>query len=109
MAHVDRKGNGRYLVQWVDENGKRCTVTAPTSEDAKALAASVESRTFRARHGIIDRDDAALAAAERVPLSQHIDEWQEGLKDKGGTAEHHKRYVRLARACLLDGCGFERI
>ena len=109
MPHIDRKSNGKYLVQWVDENGKHCTATAPTKEDARALAAEMDSRTFRAKHGIIDRDGAALAAAERVALAQHIEDWDQGVRDKGGTREHQERYRRLVREALLDGCGFQRI
>ncbi len=108
MASVFKRA-GKYVVQWLDENGGRRTETAPTKEDANALKAKVESRAFLGRHGIVTQDQLCYADAARKPLRQHLDEWRQSLLNKGSGSVHVERYHRVAMEVLIDGCGWENL
>jgi integrase len=99
----------KKMVQWTDENGKRHTVTARTKEDAKALRASMHSRVFRAKHGIISHDEAVYAKSSVKPLLEHLSDWKDSMLSRGDTFEHAARYRRVLSEILIEGCGTTRL
>ncbi len=97
------------LVQWTDHDGKRRSATAQNKTEAKALRASMHRKVFRAKHGIIDPNEAAYAEAGKRPLDEHLDDWKASMINKGDTQDHAARYRRIAAEVLIDGCSVTRL
>ncbi len=98
-----------YLFQWSNENGKRCSGTAPTRGEAKARKAAMQNRTWLAKHGVIGVNQVAYAVAAKEPLVKHLADWEATMLSKGNTLTHTKRYLRIASEVLIDGCRWSRI
>jgi integrase len=108
MAHIEKKSNGKFLVQWTNAAGNRLTRTVPNKAAAQELEAAEEVRRVRETAGIFSVADQQLAAAEGKPLSEHLSDWRSALESKGGTVEHPARYVRQVTE-VIAACGWVKL
>ena len=84
MASIFKRGgkrnrHGHYQTSYFDENGKRLTVTAGTSDmdAAREIAAKIEADVARRKRGVITADEARFAEHNARPLAGHIDDYLE--------------------------------
>jgi integrase len=105
MATVYKaKGRKNWIVEWVDEDGRRRRKSGTTDKAvAKQIARRIEDRKVRRREGLIDPRDEAYRDHEMRPLPDHLEEFGRSLVAKGGTPEHARTTVyRAARILELS-------
>ena len=90
MASVFRpKGAKKYVIFYVDENGRRRKKTGATDKAVtQRIARDLENRAVLRREGLIDPKADAYAWHEARPLSDHLDDFRRSLEAKGGSARH---------------------
>src|SRR4051812_24721138 len=98
---VTRKAK-RWYGQYLDGDGVRRRVPLSANKAAaQQILADFERRAEHARAGISD----PFHDSRRRPLAEHLADFGQDLRDKGGTADHAK--LVLSRAMkLVEGCGF---
>ncbi len=90
MATVYRpSGRKNYIIEWVDENGKRHRKSGTSDRKvAQQIARNIETRKTLRREGMIDSKQEAYATHEGRPLSDHLDAWRDNLLHEGSTPKH---------------------
>ncbi len=97
---ADRKRPGsKWIIAYVDENGKRVAETAYTDKAAsEALARHRETEAAQRKRGVIDPKAEAYANHEARPLAEHLADWESDLLARGDTPAHARLYwVRASR------------
>jgi hypothetical protein len=86
----DRKRPGsKWIVCFVDENGRRVTKTGYTDKAAtESLARHLETEASQRRNGMIDPRQEGFRIEAARPLSDHFNDWQADLLARGSTAKH---------------------
>ena len=114
MASVFKRGGranrrGSYYIAYYDENGKRRTVKGCTDKEAsEALARKLEADALLRRKGVINPKDDQYAAAERVLLAEHLDDFRADLLKKHVTKKHANTVFRRASR-VIELCGAKNI
>jgi hypothetical protein len=101
MASLRKRGKVWYY-RYVDSDGvqherKGC----PDRRETEAMAAAAEAGTARVLCGLSDPKTERLAAAERKPILDHLDDFRAALASKGGDPKH-VRQTRLYAARIID-------
>jgi integrase len=92
------KGRKNYIVEWVDENGKRRRKNGSADKGvAKRLAAEVEKREFEARNGLRDPEAEGYAAHRSRPIEEHLLAWEGAMRAAGLSDKHLDQFGTRAR------------
>ena len=95
----------KWYVGYFDADGiRRRMVGYADKEATRALASDLERKVEREKAGVIDR----FADLRKLPLSQHLENFEKSLLDKGNTPKHSSMTVKRVRT-VLDACGFKFI
>jgi len=101
---------GPWIARWFDHDGLRKEHSTGTTDHAAAeriLNKLVTDAALR-RDGVIDARSDRYAAADRVLLSKHVDEWEASLRARNRTERHVRQQVARVRE-LLDQMHVERL
>jgi integrase len=106
-----RTADGCWIARWTAADGSRPERSTGTRDkgDAERILKEWISRESLRREGIIRTDDERFAAAARVPIARHIDDWQAAIKAGGNTEKHAATVAKHAREILVERCGCERL
>jgi integrase len=99
MATVYKpKGRNHYVIEYLDENGKRCREFSGTTDRATAdlIARDLENRRALKKKGIISGEDEKFRDESARPLSAHLGDWYRDMVAKGRTAAHADQYRERA-------------
>jgi len=89
------KKSQRWIIQYSDAHGKkRQRVGFTDKQESQRLANKLEEAAKLRRDGVIDLAAEVLAAQANRPVSQHLSEFLDTIRSKGGTEKH----VRLISA-----------
>ena len=101
IQETSRKWYGEYK----DERGRTKRVSLATDKaSARAMLNDLVRRVERRQAGLFDQ----FEGFEKVPLSEHIAEYERFLYAKEATEKHiHQTVRRIQR--LVDGCKFKRL
>src|SRR4051794_28364868 len=84
-----RDDRGPWLASWYDHTGKRRERSTRTTDKAAAeriLSKLIADAALR-REGVVDARADQYGAAERRPVSEHLNAWHAHLTAKGVTAK----------------------
>ena len=88
MASLRKKGKVWY-VRVRDESGRQRQVKAgPDKSVAQSIKRDLEGKIQRVKAGTLDPREAGCLDAERIPITQHMEEYVRGLEAKGCVPEH---------------------
>ena len=98
MASVFKpKGKSKYVIFYMDENGRRRKKTAATDKAvSERIARDIENRVALRREGVVDPRQEAYAQHLAQPLLVHVTAWIESLRSKGVTRQHVKLHSSRA-------------
>src|SRR5690349_18248770 len=84
--------NGYYYIQWYDQNGKRQTKCAKTTDKATAerIANKNEADAALRREGIIDHAAARRDQHLHKPMKEHVADFKKDLIARQNTEKHVK-------------------
>ena len=105
-----RREKGVWIARWLDSSGKRREKSTRTTDRAAAeriLAKHVADAALR-RDGVIDTRTDAYAAAERQPLTSHLDDFRAVLRARGNTPNYVNMTLERIRA-LTDALGCKKL
>ena len=89
------KRSQRWTIQYSDAHGKkRQRIGFTDKQESQRLANKMEEAAKLRRDGVIDLAAEVLAAQTKRPVSQHLSEFLDTIRSKGGTEKH----VRLISA-----------
>ena len=108
MASLRKKGRTWY-VRIRDESGRQREVKAgPDKSVAQSIARDLESKIQRVKAGTLDPREAGCLDAERIPITQHVEEYVRGL-DAKGCVEGHVDGVRKRLTWFLEETKITRL
>src|SRR3974390_1438328 len=82
MASLRKKGRTWY-VRIRDESGRQREVKAgPDKSVAQSIARDLEGKIQRVKAGVLDPREAGCLDAERIPITQHVEEHVQGGRKK---------------------------
>ncbi len=88
MASLRKKGKVWY-VRVRDEGGRQREVKAgPDKSVATQIKRDLEGKVQRIKAGVLDPREAGCLDAERIPITQHIEDYVRGLEAKGCVPGH---------------------
>jgi len=108
MASIyKRKRAKKWTIAYYDHNGKRQTVRGFSDKQAtERYAVKLEDEADKRRRGYIDHTQERFLENERLPLEEHLEDFERHLEANGGTPKHvrnTKKYVEL----VFNICGFK--
>src|SRR5271157_1928386 len=105
---LTKKGKVWY-VRVRDESGRQREVKAgPDKSVAQSIARDLESKTHRVKAGVLDPREAGCLDAERIPITQHVEKYVQGL-DAKGCVEGHVDGVRKRLTWFLEETKITRL
>jgi integrase len=108
VASLRKKGRVWY-VRIRDESGRQREVKAgPDKSIAQSIARDLESKTQRIKAGVLDPREAGCLDAERTPITQHMDDYVQGLEAKG-CVQGHVDGVQKRLAWFLEESKISRL
>ena len=112
MATVfKRNGRGNWLISWFDHAGKRREKSSRTTDKrtAEQIAAKLEHDVMLRSQGLVDPQQDIYVAAERKPLTEHLDDYRADLLARGNTSKYageiHSQARRLVVMVKADRIG----
>jgi len=97
VASIYRRGRdgskkgAPYWVAYIDHNGRKRTRRGFTDKGlTEQLANKIENEVRKRKLGLIDPQEEQLADFRRLPIVQHLDEFEQHLKTKANTGKHVK-------------------
>ena len=105
-------GKSKYIIEYTNENGKRCRKTGATDKGVtQRIANDLENRVALRREGLIDPKAESFKTHDDKPLVEHLDAWTESLEAKGTTPKHAKLFSGRGRriVALLMGAKLAEI
>ena len=108
MASLRKKGKVWY-VRVRDESGRQREVKAgPDKSVAQSIARDLEGKIQRVKAGVLDPREAGCLDAERIPITQHVEEYVQEL-DAKGCVEGHVDGVRKRLTWFLEETKITRL
>ena len=93
--------NASWLVSYVDESGKRRTISGCADKQAtEALARKIEADVMLKKRGVINGKADRYGQADRKPLLQHLGEYEMAQQAKGITGQQVKEVGQRVRRVL---------
>lgn len=115
MASIFKLGKDKgkkgsvYHIEYVDHRGRTRRKKGFSDKGlTNQLAAKIEHEVMLRREGLIDPKQDQLANQKRVPLAEHLAEFQKALGQKGSTSRHVKKTVNRVRRIITDA-GMESV
>jgi integrase len=103
------KGKSRYVINWVDEHGKRRKCAGYTDRAATQQKANeLEKRARKIRDGLLDPKEEAYAVHEGRPLCDHLADFGKSLEAADRTPRHVQMTLQRAGR-MVDLMGARRI
>jgi len=105
-------GRTKYVIEYTNENGKRCRKTGATDKGVtQRIANDLENKVALRREGVVDSKDEGYRDNEARPLVEHLDAWTGSLEAKGTTPKHAKLFSGRGRriVALLMGARLTEI
>src|SRR5262249_21202518 len=96
-------GRQKYIIEYVDENGKRCRKTGTTDRRlTERLAAKIVEDVALRKGGLVDAKAEAYRDHETLSLTDHLDDFERALVAKGDGPKHaHVTVYRAGRIIEL--------
>ena len=110
MASVFKPaGKSEYYIVYTDENGKRRKKQGYTDKrETQELAVKLEKEARKIRNGEIDPKEQAYVGHGKMPIHDHLEDFQKSIRGKGATEKHVHMVNQRARR-LLDLAKVKRI
>ncbi len=108
MASLRRRGKQWYCRYRTADGQQKEQKCGPDKSVANQIKRDFESTQAKIRAGILDPRDVSAIEAERVPLSQHVDDYLRFLAAKGCVPDHVKA-VRIKLEWLVRQTGALRL
>ena len=105
-----RVAGGPWVAAWFDHTGKRRIRSTRTTDrrTAERLLAKYVADAALRRDGVVDPKHDRFSAANRVPLTKHVDAYIEHCRHAGHVEKHIIEKVRHLKT-LLDGIKATRL
>lgn len=109
MSSVFKRGGSRakgpWYIQYFDQNGKRRTKCAKTTDKAAAerIAAKFEADAMLRQTGAIDATLEGIGKESRRPIAEHLDDFERKLGAAGRTAKHMGHTRKFIEAIAQHG------
>jgi len=89
-AIYKRNGTGKYLIDWSDHKGKRCTKSSGTTDKASAIRIGnkLEADAALRRENVIDTRLEAIAQEGQKLIGDVLDTYQASMSASGKTTNH---------------------
>src|SRR5262245_57832058 len=107
MATVFKRGRDKkrrnisYWVEYAAENGKRRRVLGYTDYNLSVeLGAKLEREVRLRKQGLIDPAAEKLAASRNRPITDHLAEFEKGMRQRRTTAKHIKLTMNRVKAVI---------
>ena len=99
-----------YTIQYFDHTGQRRkkATRCPDRDAVERLANVLETVAMNRREGLIDPAQERLAQQTRLPLYEHLTDFERFLSDKGNTAKHVRMTYGHIR-WIIDKCAAESL
>jgi len=109
-AIYKRKDRKSWVISYFDHKGRRITKSSRTTDRrvAERIAAKWEADVALRREGVVDARADAYAQAERKPITQHIQTFEDSFIAKGNTTGHVKETMENIRR-IVALCNAERL
>jgi site-specific recombinase XerD len=93
-----------YTIAYFDADGIRRTKNSktPDLQTAERIAGRIEDKVAQQLGGLIDGKAERYARESRRPIAEHLAEFKQNLRDKGGTAKHVDLLVSRLERLLND-------
>ncbi|MCA9078504.1 MAG: tyrosine-type recombinase/integrase [Planctomycetaceae bacterium] len=113
MASIFKLGRDKenrrspYYVEYVDHTGRTRRKKGYTDKSlTMQLATKLEKDAMLRRQGLIDPDEEETAIRRRVPLTEHLEAFEQSLKRKRNTEEYVGKTTSRIRKIITEA-GFE--
>lgn len=79
-----------YYIQYFDEHGlkKNENTGTPEVDVARQILQAREKRSTEIKQGIVNPTQEGFAKAAKQPINEHVDDFEQYLKDKGSSTSH---------------------